>query len=201
MNDHAPSNPTFSFTVPRLETARLLLREVRLSDFEAYARHMSDPSAMKYMGQPVDRRMSWRVFAALMGTWSITSAGWWAVEVTATRDFVGLVGAFFRETSLVTNAQGGSELEAHPDLELGWSIFQPFWRNGYAKEAAKAALDHGLAHHPSAPRAIANIHPDNVASINVSKAIGMTFDGDHDFYGEPGIRYALSRADHARIQA
>lgn len=179
MNDAPPST-----TVPRLHTERLLLRELRTGDFEAFAAHMADPEATRHMGGVLDRRAAWRVFGSNIGTWMLTGAGWWAIEVSDTGDFVGTVGAFFRESSL------GLGTEA--DLELGWSILRPFWRQGYATEAARKALSFAFARHP-VRRAIAQIAPENEASIRVSKAIGMTYEGHYDFYGEPSVRYVVPR--------
>jgi RimJ/RimL family protein N-acetyltransferase len=169
--------------VPRITTPRLLLRELTLRDFDGYVEHMTDPAATEWMKPLPDRRTAWRLFAALTGLWSLTGAGWWAIEARATGETIGIVGAFFRETTL-----------GQPDapLELGWSVYRPFWRQGFAREAALAALESGFARHP-VPRAIAHIHPKNVASIRVSEAIGMRFDGAVDFYGEESTRYAVER--------
>jgi RimJ/RimL family protein N-acetyltransferase len=38
---------------------------------------------------------------------------------------------------------------------------------------------------------IAFIDPGNVASARVAEALGMTFDGAVEFYGEPSTRWSL----------
>src|SRR5260221_14576406 len=50
--------------VPRVDTARLRLREFRASNFDAYAENLADPVAMKSLSGVVDRRTAWRGFAA-----------------------------------------------------------------------------------------------------------------------------------------
>jgi RimJ/RimL family protein N-acetyltransferase len=172
-------------SIERITTPRLLLRELRLTDFETYARHRAVPEANVYVGGAVDRRNAWRMFASLTGQWMVTGAGWWAVEVRDTAEFIGVVGAFYRDTSL--------PLEPWTDIELGWSLFQPHWGNGYATEAARAALTFAFEHH-RAPRAIAHIAAANVASVGVAKKIGMAYEREVDFYGEPISRYVLARA-------
>lgn len=172
--------------VPRVTTERLLLRELRVSDFERYAEHMSDPVVVEYMTPIVDRRSAWRSFSAITGTWMLTGAGWWAVELRTTGEAVGFVGGFFRETTLGL---------ADAPLELGWSVYRPFWGRGIAREAAAAALATGFARH-DVPQVVALIHPKNVASIRVSEAIGMRFDGETDFYGHSVVRYAVARGAH-----
>lgn len=176
------AGPTFS--IERLTTPRLLLRELQRSDFDAYAAHMADPTATAYMAGVIDRRRAWTLFGALSGGWVVTGAGWWAVELRATGELIGTVGAFFRETSIA--------LGPDADLELGWNLFKPHWRKGYGTEAARAALAHGFARHP-VRRAIAHIDTDNIGSIGVAKAIGMSSEGEVDFYGETLARYAIAR--------
>jgi RimJ/RimL family protein N-acetyltransferase len=172
--------------VPRVKTERLLLRELRLGDFETYSRYMSDPQATGSVPPLPDRRTAWRTFASSTGSWLITGAGWWAVELTQTAEFIGIVGAFFRETML--------PLRPDSDFELGWVLFPPYWRRGFAREAAAAALRDGFARH-GAQRALAQMDPSNTPSVAVAKAIGMTPAGNMDFYGKPNVVYAVARAD------
>lgn len=179
MNDSA-----FHVSIPRLTTRRLLLRELRRSDFDAYAEHMTDPVAMAHPFGVVDRRTAWRQFAASTGAWLLNGAGWWAIELRATGEFAGCVGAFFRETSFDGNAPA--------DLELGWSVFPRFWRQGFASEAASAALAHGMAAH-KVKRVIAYIDPTNLASIGVSQRLGMRYETDIEFYGIRTGRYAIEQ--------
>jgi RimJ/RimL family protein N-acetyltransferase len=175
----------FVLEVPRIATERLLLRELRTTDFAAFAKDSEDPVAMRFMSGVRDRRASWRVFAALAGGWALTGAGWWAVEVQATGAFAGVVGAFFREWSL----DRGRDRE----LELGWSLLRRFWGKGYAREAARAALAHASSRHDAA-RVCAYLDAKNVASAKVAEAIGLKPAGTADFYGQPAAVYVLPAA-------
>jgi RimJ/RimL family protein N-acetyltransferase len=186
MTDAAPP-----VIVPRLTTSRLHLRELQTGDFEAYARFMEDPVATRYLSGAIDRRAAWRLFASSTGLWMLTGSGWWAVELRATGEMVGFVGAFFRETTL--------HLGRDADLEVGWSVFPRFWRNGYATEAARAALAFGFERF-DIRRAIAHLDPLNVGSAGVCKAIGMTYDAEVDFYGEPCARWAIDRDTHTAVR-
>jgi RimJ/RimL family protein N-acetyltransferase len=165
-------------TVPRIRTKRLLLRELRTSDFDAFAENLADPAATQYLFGIVDRRTAWRMFAASTGAWMLHGAGWWGVELEESGELVGSVGAFFRETP--------------GDLELGWTMYRRFWGSGYASEAAAAARDFGFEH-LEVRRSIAHIDAGNVASIRVSQHLGMTYEGDVDFYGAAIGRYAVER--------
>ena len=172
--------------IPRLRTERLLLREPRSEDFEGFAAHLADPLANEYTpGVVAERRVSFRHFAASAGYWVLTGAGWWMLELLATGEVVGTVGAFFRETAL--------DPASPRPLELGWSVYRAHWRQGFAGEAAAAALAHALpAHRPA--RVIAHIDGANLASIAVSRRLGMRYEGEVDFYGGRVGRYALPDA-------
>jgi RimJ/RimL family protein N-acetyltransferase len=174
VSDHGPS-----VSVPRILTPRLLLREFRIADFDAYAEHVADPIAQASLSGPVDRRAAARLFAAASGAWMLYGAGWWAIEHRATGNVVGTVGAFFRES--------------HQDLELGWSLYRAFWQQGFATEAARAALDFALVKH-GRTRAIALIDSANTASIRVSERIGMGYERDVDFFGTQTGCYAIGSA-------
>lgn len=165
--------------VPRIETARLLLRAFRRSDFEGYAAHLADPVAQAHLQGVVDRRTAWRTFAAASGFWMLDGAGWWAVEWRDRGEVVGTVGAFFRET-------------APEALELGWSVYRPFWGQGFATEAARAALELALTAH-ARRRAIAHIDATNVASVRVAERLGMRYETDVELYGALCRRYAIER--------
>lgn len=180
---HLEMNPALvRDVVPRVTTDRLLLRGFRREDFDTYAEAFADPVFTEHLSGTLDRRSAWRSFGAATGFWLINGGGWWAVELRETGQLVGTVGAFFRETS--------------PELEIGWTIFRPFWRRGFASEAAKAALDFAMEAH-TAPRAYALINADNVASIRVSERLGMRYDTDVDFYGETVRRYVVEREDRS----
>lgn len=167
------------FSIPRIRTRRLLLREFRKSDFDDYAANLADPVATEHLSGVVDRRTAWRMFGAGAGFWVLNGGGWWGVELRETGRLVGTVGAFFRE-------------HAPDELEIGWTVYRQFWRQGFATEAAAAALAYGFEAH-DVKRAIALISPKNLASIGVSRAIGMQFDSEVDFYGERIGCYAKSR--------
>jgi RimJ/RimL family protein N-acetyltransferase len=107
-----PINSAFTTSVPHLQTERLLLREFRREDFDAYADHFADRMSAAHLIS-TDRQTVWRIFCSIAGLWIIHGAGWWAVEERRTGQLVGNVGAFFREES--------------PVMELGWNTCRAFW--------------------------------------------------------------------------
>ncbi len=177
VNAQVPSAPLVS--IPRITTARLLLRELRMSDFEAYAVNFADPVATKFMAGPCDRRAAWRGFAAQTGSWFLNGGGWWAVEQREGGAVVGTVGAFFRETDQTL-------------VELGWSLYPRYWGQGFATEAATAALQFAFDTR-GARRVVAHIAAENLASIAVSNHLGMKYEANVDLYGESIGRYVITR--------
>lgn len=170
---------------PRLETEHLVLRALRLEDFEPFFAFVGDPASPPFApAPPMDRRLAWRSFASSLGTWFLFGAGWWAIEDRATGELAGTVGAFFRETQL--------PLGPESEIEVGWNVFPRFARRGYATEAARAVIADAFARH-RVPRVFALTAPHNTASQAVARKLGMTRADDVDFYGEPSSKFVLDR--------
>jgi RimJ/RimL family protein N-acetyltransferase len=164
--------------VPRLTTPRLRLREFRVTDFEAFAAHRADEEACRWVGGVLDRRAAWRAFASQTGNWMLQGLGWWIVERLDGAEAVGTAGLFRRFIGA--------------DLEIGWSFYRASWGQGFAKEAARAALEHGFAI-DGVRRVIAHINHENLASLGVGRHLGMRHERDVDFYGEPIMLHAVER--------
>lgn len=173
--------PGPTFDIPRIQTARLLLREPRRADFEALSADADDPIALAHLGGPTTRREVWRNFLIGAGSWLISGTGWWTVE-HPTRGPVGTVGVFRREV--------------RPDLEMGWVFLRAHWGQGFATEAAGAALRFARGSWPS-ERVLAFIDEGNRASIGVAEKLGFRLEGPADFYGQPTLRYTMETEGHA----
>jgi RimJ/RimL family protein N-acetyltransferase len=162
-----------------VETPRLVLRSFRTTDLDGYAEHLADPITTQFFGGVIDRRAAYRALASGIGFWAMTGGGWWGIELRETGELVGSVGAFFRETS--------------PELEVGWTVYRRYWKQGIATESARAAIGFAFERHPI-EHAIAHINPRNAASIRVSQNLGMRYEGEVDFYGETTGRYVIERS-------
>src|SRR5947207_12721592 len=93
-----------------LETPRLVLRQFREADLDAYQRMVNDPDAMRSMGEtePRTREQCWRTLALYLGHWALRGYGPFAVEEKASGVFVGRIGPWFPE--------------GWPGLELIWEV-------------------------------------------------------------------------------
>lgn len=99
----------------------------------------------------------------------------WAVETAEATEVVG--------TLLLKSipASGDSTpLQPSGDTEIGWHFHPDHWGNGYASEAASAALRHAFA--SGLEKVVAVTSPENLASQSVCTRIGMTHAGTTSNY-------------------
>jgi RimJ/RimL family protein N-acetyltransferase len=159
-----------TFEIPTLTTDRLRLRPFRPSDLEPYAAMQADPEVMRYlvMGRPVPRTEVWRTMASFLGQWALRRYGMWACEKADDGVFIGSIGIF--------------EPLDWREPELAYSLDRPFWRQGFATEAARAARDWMFREFPVA-RLASFIRPENHASKRVAKRLGSILEGVIDLRG------------------
>ncbi len=114
----------------QLETSRLRLRPWRDEDFAPFAALNADPQVMAHFPATLDRVESDVLAARCQSLIEAQGWGFWATEIKASGDFIGFVGLH----------RPIAELPFSPCIEIGWRLARPFWGQGYASEAARAAL-------------------------------------------------------------
>lgn len=171
--------------IPELVTDRLLLRAFQSSDFDAYATICADPRVRRYLGdgQPLDRVTAWREMAFLLGHWGLRGFGQWALIEHASGELVGRAGLW--------------EPEGWPGVEVGWVLSRAHWGQGFATEAASAALGHAFGA-LGMQRVISLIHPDNRASIRVAERLGERYEQPIVLAHATHHLYAIDRARWSR---
>ena len=166
--------------VPRIETARLTLRGWQADDADAYAALTADPEVTRYIGGVMDPEQGWCSMALHAGHWRLRGYGHWAVERTSDCKFLGRAGLWSPEAS------------GWPGIEVGWTFARHAWGNGYATEAADAAMRWAWAL-LEAPRLISVIHPENTASIRVAERLGLAFLSEEELRGQIVSIFGIER--------
>jgi RimJ/RimL family protein N-acetyltransferase len=173
-------------------TSRLRLRQWEDRDRAPFAALNADPLVMRHFPAPLTREQSDAMVDRLLQGLHTKGYGLWAVEVRATGAFIGFVGL----SSPVWEAA------FTPCTEVGWRLAQPAWGQGYATEAAQAALATGFG-----PVGLSDVVSfttiGNVRSRRVMERLGMkrdpSEDFDHPLLSDDRLRrhvlYRLSRAD------
>ncbi|MBK1689429.1 GNAT family N-acetyltransferase [Rubrivivax gelatinosus] len=154
----------------RLRTARLVLRSFGPADVEPYAEMCADAEVMRHIGAggPVERDVAWRQVALFIGHWTLRGHGMWAVERQSDGRMIGRAGFMHPE--------------GWPGCELGWLLARDAWGQGYAQEAARAALAWGRDVR-GIVSPISLIRPENERSIRLAERLGAVADTEIDFLG------------------
>jgi RimJ/RimL family protein N-acetyltransferase len=117
-----------------IETARLLLRPWRDSDLAPFAEQNADPVVMRYLVGPLTREQSDAYVAQAKSHLAETGFGKWAVEAPGVAPFIGAVGL----------SHVKFEASFTPAVEVAWRLHRRYWGQGYATEAAQAAIEDGF---------------------------------------------------------
>jgi len=167
---------TAMFAIPVVDTPRLRLRAFDLADLDGYAAMCADDEVMRYIGSggPVGRDVAWRHLAMFLGSWALVGRGMWAIERRSDGASIGRAGLL--------------DPEGWPGCELAWLLARDAWGQGYAFEAAQAALAHGRREQ-GLRDVISLIRPDNARSIALAERLGARSDGPIDFMGGTALLY------------
>jgi RimJ/RimL family protein N-acetyltransferase len=176
----------------QIATPRLLLRQWRKSDRAAFAGLNADPEVMRFFPQSLSRAASDAMAERIEQR--IDELGWglWAVEVPGVAEFIGFVGL----------NSPAPELPCAPCVEIGWRLARAHWRQGYASEAARAAL-HAAFTRLDFPEIVSFTALGNLPSRAVMASIGMREDPTAAFEhpaiaaGHPLRAHCLYRLDRS----
>jgi RimJ/RimL family protein N-acetyltransferase len=170
-----------------LRTRRLLLRPWRDSDLEPFAAMNADVRVMEHYPSVLTREQS-NLFVSnrIRPQFELRGYGPWAVEVPGVTSFAGYVGLLDQTF----------EASFTPCVEVGWRLAFRHWGQGYATEAARAALAYGFDV-AGLDEIVSFTAVTNARSIAVMRRLGMTgageFDHPHLPDGHPLRRHVLYR--------
>jgi RimJ/RimL family protein N-acetyltransferase len=171
-----------------IHTPRLTLRHFDDDDVAQLAEINADPLVMRWIGdgsvrdleQTVDEMERWEE------EWDEEGFGLFAVELRASGELAGLTGL-----SVPTFLP-----EVLPAVEIGWRLARQFWGQGYASEAAHAAMEFALQDR-GLDRLISISQVGNEASENVMRKLGMTLEREtaHPDFGFPLRVHAIDLSE------
>lgn len=117
------------------ETERLFLRQWKPADRAPFAALNSDPRVMEFFPALLTRAESDAMADRCESLIHERGWGFWAVELKASREFIGFVGLHIPSVRLPFS----------PCVEAGWRLAFQHWGKGFASEAAGGALRIGFS--------------------------------------------------------
>ena len=117
-------------TFDTIRTERLLMRRWREDDRDPFAALNGDQETMRYLLGTMDRAESDALVDRIESRFSEQGYGLWALEVVQTGTFIGFTGL----NPMPDGVPGAG------GVEVGWRLARHAWHQGYATEAARAAL-------------------------------------------------------------
>jgi RimJ/RimL family protein N-acetyltransferase len=164
---------------PRIETARLILRQPEARDLGAHAAMLADPVVMRHLtGAALPREDAWRRLLQGPGLWSMLGYGYWSVERREDGAYIGQLGFADFKRDIAPSLEGLPE--------MGWLFASDAHGKGFASEGVRAALawaDETLR----APDIPAIISPGNAPSIRLAERVGFAPAGEALYRGEPTL--------------
>ena len=167
---------------PVLETPRLVLREMGVDDLDFVAAMLAHPEVMQFWPKCLSRDEARAWLLRQQERYAACGHGYWLAVEKATGRPVGQAG-------LLT-----VELDGIEEPAPGYMIHRPFWREGFATEAAAACLDYAF-NVRRYDRVICPIRPENVPSLRVALKLGFRPERYATFAGFAHLILVASRAD------
>ncbi|KWU62653.1 MULTISPECIES: GNAT family N-acetyltransferase [Bacillus cereus group] len=150
---------------PKLETERLLLRELTLLDAEAMFHYFSKESVIRYFGMDSfenieQAKTTIQTFRKRNEEGSVFR---WGIEKKGTDQLIGTCGFHLIN-------------KHHKRAEIGYELDDTYWGQGYATEALQAMLAYGFET-LHLIRIAAVVYIENEASRNLLKKAGFQEEG------------------------
>jgi RimJ/RimL family protein N-acetyltransferase len=163
----------------RIETSRLVLREMTEDDFDALYAILSDAETMKYYPKPYDEAGVHRWINWCRDSYAKNGFGLWAVTLN---------GEFIGDCGISLQPINGQWLP-----EIGYHIRKDHWRKGYASEAAAACIRVAFEQF-GFPAVYSYMKHTNAPSAAVALKNGMSFIEEYEDEPNGFTRvYAISR--------
>jgi RimJ/RimL family protein N-acetyltransferase len=160
-----------------IETERLLLRPLRLTDLDEFIALHDDPDVTRFIRR-LERVDADERLRLAEREWRERGHGMFAVRDRVSGRFLGRAGLKY-----------WSQFD---ETEVGWVLRRDAWGHGYATEAARACVAWGFAS-LEVPYLTAMIDPENEASIRLASRLGMSPLRRDILLGDPVVVFSLNR--------
>ncbi|WP_264531086.1 GNAT family N-acetyltransferase [Flavobacterium sp. N502540] len=170
-----------------IETERLLLRELLLSDVDGMFELDSNPNVQRFVGnKPVKEiEESVAMIEHIQEQYEAYGTGRWAVVLKETNEFLGWSGIKFITT----------EINSHKDFyEIGYRFIEKHWGKGYATEAGKAFVDYAF-NKMKVKALYAYADEGNEVSRKALEKLGFRYVNSFEYEGELEVWYELKHPD------
>jgi [ribosomal protein S5]-alanine N-acetyltransferase len=167
-----------------LESARLRMRELEVSDLPFVCSMLGDAEVMRFYPKCLDRDESLAWIERQRARYADDGHGLWLLEERDSGLPVGQVGLVMQELM-------GFPRPRYP--EVGWLLHRSYWKRGYATEAAARVREH--AHDTLGyDEVISLIRPENEPSQAVTRRLGMQVIGETTFVELRHLVFGASRS-------
>ena len=163
-----------------LETPRLVLRELTLDDLDFVVEMLAHPEVMFFWPKPYTRDEAEAWIRRQQERYARDGYGYWLALDKAGGQPIGQAGL------LAQIVDGVAE------TGIGYIIHRPFWRQGYATEAARACRDYAFRK-LGKERVLVLVRPENVVSQSVERKLGATAERETVFAGLVHTVFVCSR--------
>jgi [ribosomal protein S5]-alanine N-acetyltransferase len=153
-----------------LETRRLRLEPLALHHLADYSRLIEQPAVHRYLSRSTEiaanpAGQAERIIRISEEQWRVRGYGPFAIFENGRTALIGRGGLFW--------------IESLQDVEINYMFDPTVWGRGYATEAATKFLAIGFGEH-GLIRIVATTNPDNAASAEVLRKVGMSRAGQKD---------------------
>ena len=168
------------------ESERLLLRKFTIDDALLLIDLNKNPEVTKYLHEPPTTELNAVdiIQNIILPQYQQNNFGRWAVHTKSDKAFIGWCGL--------------KQTPNHLFPDVGYRLFQKYWGNGYATEAAKRTIEFGF-HALQLPGIFAAAHIENIASQKVLEKCGMTFDSYKTIDKIPVKTYLLLATEFSNL--
>lgn len=158
------------------ETQRLIIRNFNPEDIPHYAKIVSDPDVMRFIGDGKPQSFNQAKDYIESNIENFNKTGWsrFAIELKETGELIGFCGY-----SIYNN-----------ELDFGWRYAKKHWRKGFGYEAAKAVLEIGLTNFKF-KRIVCIFYPENVGSKRIIERLNFKFEKEINLFGKKVLQYVF----------